>query len=85
MYSLGFGGVHEACVVLRLFKYAVSATHTACCGIRYDDSASYLVQRCQLLVCCFMQMIQDDFVRLRKETETKTSPSDLHLLLVLAR
>ncbi|GFG32310.1 hypothetical protein Cfor_02707 [Coptotermes formosanus] len=31
------------------------------------------------------QVIQDDFVRLRKETETKTSPSDLHLLLVFAR
>jgi hypothetical protein len=32
-----------------------------------------------------MQMIQEDFVRLRKEAETKTSASDLHLLLVLAR
>jgi hypothetical protein len=46
-------------------------------------TAGYLVLRFQLL--CFMQMIQDDFVRLRMETETKTSPSDLHLLLVLAR
>lgn len=52
--------------------------------MRYGDCAGYLVLRFQLL-CCFMQIIQDDFVRLRKETETKTSPSDLHLLLVLAR
>ncbi|XP_033610170.1 mini-chromosome maintenance complex-binding protein isoform X3 [Cryptotermes secundus] len=31
------------------------------------------------------QVIQDDFVRLRRETDTKTSASDLHLLLVLSR
>lgn len=72
-------------MVLRLFKYPISTTHTAWCGMRYDDSAGYVVLRCQLFVCCFMQIIQDDFVRLRQETETKTSPSDLHLLLVLAR
>lgn len=85
MYRLGFGRVCEAYVFLRLFKYAIATTHTAWCGMRYDDSAGYLVLRCQLFVCCFMQIIQDDFVRLRQETETKTSPSDLHLLLVLAR
>jgi hypothetical protein len=33
----------------------------------------------------FVQVIQDDFVRLRRETDTKTSASDLHLLLVLSR
>jgi hypothetical protein len=85
LYILGFGGVCEAYVVLGLFKYPMSTTHTACCGMRYDDTAGYLLLRCQLFVCCFMQIIQDDFVRLRQETETKTSPSDLHLLLVLAR
>jgi hypothetical protein len=35
--------------------------------------------------CFFVQVIQDDFVRLRRENELKTSASDLHLLLVLAR
>ena len=85
LYSLGFGGVCKAYVFLRLFKYAISTTHTASCGMRFDDSACYLVLRYQVFVCCFMQIIQDDFVRLRQETETKTSPSDLHLLLVLAR
>jgi len=85
LYSLGFGRVCKAFVVLRLFKYTISTTHTAWCGIRFYDSAGYLVLRYQLFVCCFMQIIQDDFVRLRQETETKTSPSDLHLLLVLSR
>ena len=50
MYSLGFGGVCKTYVGLRLFKYAISTTHTAWCGMRYDDSAGYVVLGCQLFV-----------------------------------